>query len=172
MKRSRIFILGVLVLLLNVVWEFSHFRLYVDLTGIPKTQHLLIASFTDLILISLIFAINSLNQKVFMLRFKTFGCSKCSTHLECVVCQTLRHHKSMRWIEKPKFADYFFIVILGALISSVIEIYSVGIGRWAYTELMPTIFGIGVSPLIQLFVTGILGLLIFNYLNKKFVSFY
>ena len=142
MKRSRIFILGVLVLLLNVVWEFSHFRLYVDLTGIPKTQHLLIASFTDLILISLIFAINSLN------------------------------HKSMRWIEKPKFADYFFIVILGALISSVIEIYSVGKGRWAYTELMPTIFGIGVSPLIQLFVTGILGLLIFNYLNKKFVSFY
>ena len=45
MKKISIFILGAFILFLNVVWEFSHFRLYVDLTGIPKIQHLLIASF-------------------------------------------------------------------------------------------------------------------------------
>ena len=142
MRNYRLVVLGALILLLNVIWEFSHFRLYIDLTGIPKTQHLLIASFTDLILISLIFALNSFNQK------------------------------SIKWIEKPKWIDYLFIIIIGTAIAAAIEIYSVGNGRWAYTELMPTIFGIGVSPLVQLFVTGILGLLIFNFLYKKLISFY
>ena len=69
----------------------------------------------------------------------------------------------MDWIENPRKEDYVFIIFLGILIAAAIEIYSVSNWRWAYTKLMPTIYGVGISPLVQLFTTSILGL----WLQKK-----
>ena len=128
MKKSRLFFLAFIVLFLNLTWEFSHYRLYIDLTGIPSTLHLLIASFTDLFLVFFIFLIVSVFRR------------------------------SLSWIENSRKLDYILVIILGILISAIIEIYSLLNGRWSYTNLMPTIFGIGISPLIQLFTTAILGL--------------
>jgi len=129
MKRSKLIFLGIFVLIFNLIWEFSHYGLYVDLTGIPSTFHLIIASFTDLILIISVF------------------------------------RKGINWIEKPKKSDYFIIVLFGIIIATIIEIYSLSIGRWAYTDLMPTIFEIGISPLIQLFTTAIISLLLTKILK-------
>ena len=126
MKRIKLLILALLILILNIVWEFSHYRLYVDLTGIPSTIHLILASLADLFLVFFIFSINSILNK------------------------------SINWIEKPRRRDYFIIILLGILIATIIEVYSVSNNRWNYTELMPTIFGVGVSPLIQLFSTAII----------------
>jgi len=56
--------------------------------------------------------------------------------------------KSTNWIESPKRSDYFIIVLFGGIIATIIKIYSLSNGRWAYTALMPTVFGIGISPLI------------------------
>src|SRR3989338_4461458 len=81
------------------IWVFSHYKLYIDLTGIPSTIHLIMASFTDLLLIFFIFLIISLFRR------------------------------NIKWIENPKKSDYLVIVILGALISSAIEVYSVSNGR-------------------------------------------
>src|SRR3989344_3326601 len=100
MKKYKLVVLGVLILVLNLIWEFSHYRLYIDLTGIPSTIHLIIASFTDLLLIFFIFLIISLFRR------------------------------NMNWIENPKKSDYWATAILGVLISSVIEVYSVLNGRW------------------------------------------
>ena len=45
----------------------------------------------------------------------------------------------------------------GAAVAAIIEYLSVFYyHRWKYTEEMPTIFGIGISPLCQLSVTGLL----------------
>ncbi len=133
-----ILVLAFIVLILNLIWEFSHYKLYIDLTGIPSTLHLIIASFADLFLIAFIFLSISLFRK------------------------------TINWIEKPKKLDYFIIILFGLLIVIAIEIYSLSKGRWAYTELMPTILGIGLSPLIQLFTTAILSLIIFRTINKHF----
>ena len=44
-----------IVLVLNLIWEFSHYQLYNDLSGIPSTLHLLIASVTDVFWVFLIY---------------------------------------------------------------------------------------------------------------------
>ncbi len=137
MRKSKLIILAIIILGLNLIWEFSHYRLYMDLTGIPSTLHLIIASFADLLLVFFIFSINSILNK------------------------------SINWIEKPSGFDYFFIVLFGVLIAAGIEIYSVSNGRWSYREAMPTILGIGLSPLIQLFTTGIMALILIRFINKK-----
>ena len=132
MKRLKLIFLPLIVLGLNTLWEFSHYRLYIDLTGISPTVHLILASLTDLILILFIFFVNSiLNKKI-------------------------------NWIENPKKIDYFFIILLGTLIATGIEIYSLSEGRWTYTSSMPTIFGIGISPLVQLSTTAIISLRLIN----------
>ena len=137
MKKLKLMLLTFFVLIFNLIWEFSHYRLYFDLTGIPSTLHLFIASFTDLFTVFFIFLIISIFRR------------------------------RINWVENPNQIDYITIVISGMLIAIFIEVYSLSRGRWAYTSLMPTIFGIGVSPLIQLFTTAIAGLLLFRYTIKR-----
>ena len=135
MRKSKLSLLGFIILILNLIWEFSHYRLYIDLTGIPSTLHLIIARFTDLFLVLIIFLIISIFRK------------------------------NINWIEKPQKQNYIIIIVLGMLIATVIEIYSLSNGRWSYTELMPTIFGIGISPLIQLFTTAIISLILIRIIK-------
>ena len=137
MRKSKLFLLAFIVFILNLIWEFSHYGLYIDLTGIPSTLHLIIASFTDLFLVLIIFLIISILRK------------------------------NINWMEKTQKQDYMIIIVLSILIATVIEIYSLSNGRWSYTQLMPSIFGIGVSPLIQLFTTAITGIVLFNFFKKK-----
>lgn len=137
MKKINILYLSLIILILNLIWEFSHYILYIDLSGIAPIPHLILASFTDVLLILAIFTVISLKNK------------------------------NLTWIKKPKKIDYLIILSLGVIISSIIELRVLNIGRWVYTELMPTIFNIGLSPLIQLFTTAILAL----HLNKLFNKF-
>ena len=48
----------------------------------------------------------------------------------------------------------------------MIEIINLNLGRWDYTKLMPTIFGIGISPLIQLVATAIISLVLIRILDN------
>lgn len=44
------------------------------------------------------------------------------------------------------------------------EIYSIKAGKWEYSDKMPLIFGVGITPVIQLTLTGILSLyIVFNF---------
>ncbi len=135
MKRYyKVLILMSFVLILNLIWEFSHYFLYIDMSGILKKIHLICASLVDMIIIGLIFLFVSLKNN------------------------------NIKWIEKPNIIDYFIIIILSLIISAFIELRALSTGRWAYTELMPTVFGIGLSPLIQLAIVSIISL----KLNKFF----
>jgi hypothetical protein len=136
MKKIKIFYLLLIILVLNLIWEFSHYQLYNDLTNIPGNIHLIIASFADVALVSSIFILVSL------------------------------FNKNIKWIEKTKTKDYILIVIFGILIAAILEIINLNLGRWAYKAAMPTIFNIGLSPLTQLFTTGIISLIIHKNLFK------
>jgi len=67
-------------------------------------------------------------------------------------------NKTISWINKPKKSDYIIIIITGFIIAIFIETINLNLGRWAYKEIMPTIFGIGLSPLIQLPLTAVVSL--------------
>ena len=127
---KNLILLSVIALILNLFWEFSHYYLYVDLSGIPRYPHLILASFTDMIIILAIFIAISIFNKEF------------------------------EWINKPNNKDYFLIIIFGLFIAVVIEAVNLNLERWDYTDAMPLIFGVGLSPLIQLAVTGIIALMI------------
>ena len=127
--KKRFFIAGLIALILNIIWEFLHNFLYVDLSGIPKYSHLIIAFFADMLIIFGIFAIVSLKNK------------------------------NLNWIKNPSKFDYLMVVFLGLIIAIFIEMINLNLGRWEYTAAMPTLFGIGISPLIQLALTGIISLI-------------
>lgn len=135
MKRVRLF-LGVFVVafVLNAIWELLHFGLYYDLSGIAKYPHLLLAIFVDAVIILVIFLIISLISK------------------------------GVNWVKKPLVWNYLVVVLVGVGVAVFIEIRALMIGRWAYKAAMPTVFGIGLSPLLQLAATGILSLVVVRYL--------
>jgi hypothetical protein len=130
MKKKKIIFFALIVLILNLIWEFSHYNLYNDLSGIPPTLHLITASFSDVFWIFIIFFF------VFLI------------------------NRGIEWIKNPTKKDYFLIVIFGLVTAILIEIINLNLGRWAYRETMPVIFGIGLSPLVQLFATSLISLLI------------
>lgn len=142
MKRTpltyikRFLPLMIIILALNLIWEFSHYRLYNDLTGIPATPHLILASFVDVLLVFFIFLIITAKKK------------------------------SSKWVNKPKEKDYFFVIIFGLVLAFFWELVNLQLGRWEYKEIMPLFFKVGLSPLLQLAITGSLGLW-FNDLFKK-----
>ncbi len=119
---------------LNLLWENLHSLLY-GWNKFPLQNdvyfyvyRILRSTFIDGILITLIFLINIFLKKDF------------------------------NWINKPKKRDYYLLAFLGLLFAATIEIKSKVFNSWNYNEYMPLIFGIGISPLIQLAVTGILTL--------------
>ncbi len=61
-----------------------------------------------------------------------------------------------------------FTFILGVLIAAIIEAKALFFKQWIYTDLMPTIFGMGLSPLLQLAVTGVISFfLVSKFFNRK-----
>ena len=75
-------------------------------------------------------------------------------------------NRSVEWLDKPKVKDYALMILFSILIAITIEYRALSIGRWAYKEIMPTIFGIGISPLVQLFITGILSMEVARRISK------
>ena len=59
------------------------------------------------------------------------------------------------WFANLTKRKFLFIAISTITIAFLIEYNALFIAqKWAYTSLMPTIFGIGLSPLIQLTITS------------------
>lgn len=134
---KKFIIIEVITLILNLIWEFSHHSLYIDLSGIPKYQHLIIASIADSLIILSIFSIISLiNRKI-------------------------------EWINNPSKFDYLIIIFSGLVVATSIELANLNLGRWKYTPEMPTILGIGISPLIQLSLTGVVSIIIMRYIKNS-----
>jgi len=63
------------------------------------------------------------------------------------------------WLKKMDIKKAGTIVAMGLVVASLIEYRKVVILKtWTYLPAMPTILGIGISPLLQLSVTGLLSI--------------
>ncbi|HLC85244.1 MAG TPA: hypothetical protein VJH22_05620 [Candidatus Nanoarchaeia archaeon] len=51
---------------------------------------------------------------------------------------------------RPTYWNLIASSLLGLVIAILIEVRALGFGKWSYASAMPTVFGLGVSPLLQL----------------------
>jgi hypothetical protein len=123
--------------ILNLIWEFSHARLYSSYQGRPLAN----LSLTRLLIIMSIK--DGLHITVFYL-------------LTAVMFQRLNP------LASP--APLLTFSGLNLLFSFIDEKVSLRRGRWRYHKTMPTLFGVGLSPLLELAVSGVLALIIVFYL--------
>ena len=75
--------------------------------------------------------------------------------------------KDIFWIRTMNRKQIYTYLILSFLVAAFIEARAMMFNLWTYSDLMPTIFGLGVSPLIQLSVTGLLVFWLMRLLLKK-----
>lgn len=72
------------------------------------------------------------------------------------------------WFLTMNRSQYAFFIGLTVLSAVIIEFKAVFLfNQWQYSELMPIIFGLGLSPLLQLAMTGLLVLGIMNIVRKE-----
>ena len=144
MKKRKIVFLVFLVFILNTLWEFLHSNLYINLSGIFITNILNIKLPYSFILI-----LASITDTFLILSI--FG-----------IISLINFN--LKWILSPKIKDYSLIAILGISIAIIIEKINLG-KNWIYTESMPTLLGIGISPLVQLSLTSIISIIILKKLD-------
>ncbi|MEK6936571.1 MAG: hypothetical protein AABW58_00705 [Nanoarchaeota archaeon] len=76
------------------------------------------------------------------------------------------YRKNFNWVKEVKRGDYLLFLFLGLIFAVIIEIKAKILNLWSYSESMPLVFGIGLTPLIQLAVTGAITLKIVNALKN------
>ena len=137
-KINRLFLFAVVVFilsyLLNFLWESIHAKLFYTgflLENVNYWNLMIYASTIDSLLVILMYFTTAL------------------------------FFKDIYWIKKTSKYKILLFITIGFLIAIYIEYLNVYIlHRWEYNELMPTIFGIGLSPLIQLSITGLVSILL------------
>lgn len=137
MKIKRLMLLAIIIFALNLVWEFCHYGLYYDMTGIPSKIHIILAGLVDVGLVFLIILFVSLKNK------------------------------KSNWIKNPQEKDYFFVILFALILAFVWEFINLKLKRWDYTINMPLFLGVGLSPLLQLAATAVLGLCIYTCIRNK-----
>ncbi len=69
--------------------------------------------------------------------------------------------KSWDWFVHMSVHQYVYVIVVALLLAGFIEYRAVFLfHQWSYSELMPTLFGLGVSPLLQLPLTGVVALVV------------
>lgn len=140
-KTKQIIIFAISTFLLNFFWESIH-AVYLY-NGIAKLSS---AQFLSLIL-------------------------KVSTE-DMLILLTIFAGAAILWrdisfFKKMTSWKYIYIITTTVSVATFIEIRAIFLeNRWSYTDLMPTIFGIGISPLLQLLATSTLSILLLKQLKK------
>jgi len=144
MKKKFIFLLVfiLLALVLNFAWENLQFPLY---NSVLSFKSIFGFSFNSLFSIALYASL-----------IDAFWIT--AVYLLIAIID-----KNIRW-ELNKVNLILFSITL-ILIAMIMERFGLSSGRWSYSSLVPIIFGIGLSPLIQLAVTGLIGLLVSRKLS-------
>ncbi len=137
-----VFIVAVSTYLVNLLWEVAHSMLY-NWNQLPLKNEVYFyipkimgATLGDVSVILTMFLINSIFRKGFT------------------------------WISSPAKRDYIALVILGLIFAVGIEVRAMLYNLWSYNQYMPLVFGIGLTPLIQLSITGMIVL----FLTSRFVN--
>ncbi len=73
-------------------------------------------------------------------------------------------YRNLLWIEEATWKQVSTILVIGIAAAAGIEYHAITTGRWVYSSLMPLVFGIGLSPLFQLGVTGALSVIFAHWM--------
>lgn len=57
--------------------------------------------------------------------------------------------RRLLWIRERRWLPVAIYFVVGLAVTIAIERWAISVGRWQYREAMPTIAGIGLSPLLQ-----------------------
>jgi hypothetical protein len=113
--------LGAIAFLANVAWEYSHLPLYTSYEHLGHgTALVLWASAGDVMYTFLVV-------------------------LFVAICK-----RNELWFQKANMPEYILLGILGLATALFVEYKALALHRWAYTTAMPTLFGVGLSPMLQL----------------------
>lgn len=146
MKRKRLNLFSIILIvfvssyLINLLWEVAHSLLY-NWNQFPLKNDvyfyipkILGATIGDAVTISVIFLINCFLRRGF------------------------------KWICSPKKIDYFVFILFGLAFAIGIEVRAMLLDLWSYNQYMPLVLGIGLTPLVQLAITGVGTLFLTNKL--------
>lgn len=124
--------------ILNAVWELLHVRLY-TVGGMPVEMIRLF-------------------QSIFFDAWIVLG-------LYSFMAFCLRDRG---WYRTARPMNYVVLALLGAVVALSVEAHAVyWADRWEYRSIMPTIMGIGVSPLLQMMVLPSLTILLVARFSAK-----
>lgn len=68
-------------------------------------------------------------------------------------------HRDIFWLKNMRKTELLLFAVTGLVVGAAAEYWAVYVThQWHYNSYMPTILGIGISPLLQLSATGIISL--------------
>lgn len=114
-------VLAVISFLLHLAWERLHIPLY---TGYEALEGVL---------------------PVYL--FATLGDV---TYTLLVVVLIAVARRNPLWLTEARFREYAFCATAGFFVALFVEYKAALLGRWEYTDAMPLLFSIGLSPLVQM----------------------
>lgn len=71
------------------------------------------------------------------------------------------------WLIEVRARDILLLFILGAVTAFAFEKWAISSGWWNYNPNMPIIFGVGLTPLIQLPILSVLSIYLIKFLAGK-----
>ena len=74
--------------------------------------------------------------------------------------------RNLLWLKDWDWTGYASLAILGAFIGLFVEYKALALHRWAYTSDMPLVFGVGLSPLLQMMILLPLSVAITAYIMR------
>jgi hypothetical protein len=120
---------------LNLLWEVLHSMLY-DWNKSPLINDIY----------------------VYIPRITGFASALDSLWIFTFILWTSIVNKSFNWLKEPQVKDYAVFIVLGIIYAIFFEWMATELNFWSYNEYMPLLFGIGLTPLIQLALTGVISL--------------
>ena len=125
-----------LAFLLNLAWELGHYSFYTGFVyDLPHIAFLGLASLADTIMAGLLY----------------FGFALV--------------YKNGFWIQPPTVPRTVWLVLAGGAGAAVSEMAHLSAGNWTYTDQMPLVFGVGLTPLLQFSVLPLLIYQLSRYLS-------
>ncbi|HXI13497.1 MAG TPA: hypothetical protein VNM92_12765 [Thermoanaerobaculia bacterium] len=127
-----------LVAVMHFAWELAHSPLFASMQGLPVLSATLLcarATLGDLVITAFAFVLAAVAAR------------------------------SFHWPAKKRLASAAAVfVLIGIAVTAGYEIFAIRTGRWQYSESMPTIFGIGLSPLLQWLLLPLVEIAAFRFL--------
>lgn len=116
---------------LNLLWEVLHSMLY-DWNAPPL--------------------VNDIYR--FIPRITGFATLLDAVWIACILLINAARAGGFDWIYEPGAADYATVAACGVASAVLIELAAIRFNMWRYHRRMPLVFGMGLTPLVQLALTG------------------